>query len=81
MYHFDHLSLADISCKSENGTAMPVDVCVREIGVMPPVARVCHKSCDAECRFDDWAEWSKCINGCNGNRFRTRKLIEGRLKL
>ncbi|XP_053409281.1 thrombospondin type-1 domain-containing protein 7A-like isoform X2 [Mercenaria mercenaria] len=66
----------DVSCRLENGTLQPIDVCIRHIGPLPQTSKPCYKSCDEECVFEEWSEWSQCINGCNGKRFRTRKLIE-----
>ena len=67
--------VSEVACKSENGTVQPFDLCIRHLGPMPAVSRPCYRSCDEECVFEEWSEWSQCVKGCNGNRFRTRKLI------
>ena len=70
-----HIFFADISCHSDNGTVMDINLCVQFVGPIPEVRKVCQRPCDHTCPFTDWGEWSMCVNGCNGKRFRTRKLI------
>ncbi|XP_033731850.1 thrombospondin type-1 domain-containing protein 7A-like isoform X2 [Pecten maximus] len=67
----------NVTCRSENSTRQAIDVCLRYAGAMPSMYSACYVSCEEECIFTDWAEWSICVQGCNGKQFRDRRPIKG----
>ncbi|XP_052804646.1 thrombospondin type-1 domain-containing protein 7A-like [Mya arenaria] len=69
------LQARDISCRQHNGSLKALDECIRRLGPLPDVTKTCYKSCDEECSLTQWSEWSLCISGCDGSRFRTREVI------
>ncbi|KAL4229485.1 Thrombospondin type 1 repeat-containing protein [Mactra antiquata] len=70
------LQIRDASCRKDNGTLQPIDFCIHHVGPLPSLSQACFKSCDQDCKFEEWSPWSQCVDGCNGKRFRTRKLHE-----
>ncbi|XP_048238540.1 thrombospondin type-1 domain-containing protein 7A-like isoform X1 [Haliotis rufescens] len=69
------LRARNISCQHGNGTKHPTNTCLWEIGAMPPIVEKCYVACAKECHISDWSSWERCVGGCNGFRFRTRKLL------
>ncbi|XP_052094228.1 thrombospondin type-1 domain-containing protein 7B-like isoform X2 [Mytilus californianus] len=71
------LRARDIACMAQNGTDHPIEDCLKFLGPMPPIAEPCYMTCDRQCLFTDWSEWSHCIQGCSGHQFRSRELKGG----
>ncbi|KAK3612198.1 hypothetical protein CHS0354_016588 [Potamilus streckersoni] len=74
------LQARNVTCKSENGTSVSFNLCIRHSGLIPLISKPCYRSCNDECLFTEWSEWSICVDGCNGKRFRTRSLIDDPVK-
>ncbi|KAL3836955.1 hypothetical protein ACJMK2_022357 [Sinanodonta woodiana] len=69
------LQARNVTCKSENGTSVSFNLCIHHNGLIPLISKPCYKSCDDVCLFTEWSQWSLCVHGCTGTRFRTRTLI------
>ncbi|KAK3106621.1 hypothetical protein FSP39_023848, partial [Pinctada imbricata] len=72
------LRAREVTCQSGTNTTdvtkHSIDLCLSHVGQMPLMSEPCYVSCNDECVFTEWAEWSPCLNGCGTKRFRDRKL-------
>ncbi|KAK7474871.1 hypothetical protein BaRGS_00033873, partial [Batillaria attramentaria] len=65
----------NVTCRHSNGTDYGLDMCLEKLSTMPDLVEQCYVPCPTECQLSEWTAWGRCVQGCEGKRFRWRKLI------
>ena len=67
--------VSDVTCRHSNGTEYGLNVCLEQLSQMPSLVEPCYVACPSECQLSEWEPWGRCVQGCEGKRFRWRKLL------
>ena len=67
--------ISDVTCRHSNGTEYGLNVCLEQLSQMPSLVEPCYVACPSECQLSEWEPWGRCVQGCEGKRFRWRKLL------
>ena len=69
--------VSDVTCRHSNATEYGLNVCLEQLSQMPRLVESCYVACPSECQLSEWEPWNRCVQGCEGKRFRWRKLLGG----
>ncbi|XP_070183544.1 thrombospondin type-1 domain-containing protein 7A-like, partial [Littorina saxatilis] len=65
----------NVTCRHSNGTEYGLNVCLEQLSSMPSLVESCYVACPSECQLSEWEAWGRCVQGCEGKRFRWRRLL------
>ncbi|KAL8558647.1 hypothetical protein ACOMHN_022569 [Nucella lapillus] len=68
------LRARNVTCRHSNMTELGLNVCLDQLSSLPTLVEPCYVACPSECQLSHWEPWGRCVQGCQGKRFRWRKL-------